>query len=315
MKNKFIITAGHAYVDIDVLACAVAYAELLNIEGLNAEVCLTGTWNATISNSILNWGISIKHEEPFLCDELKFVIVDTSDSTHFEAFVKIEKIVEIFDHHFGYEDYWFQRLRTKSHIEPVGACATLIWEQFKSRKQINKITSLSANLLYTAIIANTLNLKACVTTLRDIEAALELKKINNLPNNWIEQYYSEVTKTIINDPVTAIADDNKRLEINGKNYIIGQLELWDPRILIDNPKLLEICRQGLKIKEEEKNVPYLVTIASIKDGFNYFVTDSDEMRSFLTAQFKSQFNNNIFGISKKLWLRKDIIKSLYQQSN
>jgi inorganic pyrophosphatase/exopolyphosphatase len=313
MKNKIIITAGHAYVDIDVLVCAVAYAELLNLEALNAEVYLTGVWNATISNSILNWGISIKHEEPSLCDELTFVIVDTSNPAHFERFVELGQVVEIFDHHFGHEDDWFQRLGTKSHIEQVGACATLIWEQFRARGQINKITSLSANLLYTAIIANTLNLKACVTTPRDIHAVLELKKITNLPNNWIEQYYSEVTKGIINDPVTAIANDTKRLEINGKNYIIGQLELWDPQILIDNPKLLEICRQGLKIKCGEQNIPYLVTIASIKDGFNYFVTDSDEMRSFLTAEFNSQFSNNIFGISNKLWLRKDIIKKLYKK--
>ena len=313
MKNKFVITAGYAYVDIDVLACAVAYAELLNLENLNAEVYLTGVWNATISNSILNWGISIKHEEPSLFDELKFVILDTSNPAHFEKFVKLSEVVEIFDHHFGHEDYWYKHLGAKSHIEQVGACATLICEQFKARGQMNKISSLSANLLYTAIIANTLNLKACITTPRDIHAVLELKKNTNLPNNWIEQYYSEVTKNIINDPVTAIVNDTKRLEINDKNYIIGQLELWEAQILIENPKLLEICRRGLGIKEEEQNIPYLLNIASIKDGFNYFVTDSYEMRSFLTAEFNSNFSNNIFGISKKLWLRKDIIKSLYGQ--
>src|SRR3989344_4504224 len=111
--EKIIVTTGQPFTDIDALACAIAYTELLRLEGKDAEAVLPGPLNKSITNEIKSWN-------------LKF-------------------------------------LKT----EMVGACATLIWEEYVKRKKSNEISEMSGNLLSTAIISNTLNFNAMVTTDRD----------------------------------------------------------------------------------------------------------------------------------------------------
>ena len=53
MNEKLCVTSGTAYTDIDVLACAIAFAELNN-----CDVVLPGIFNATISESMRNWNLN-----------------------------------------------------------------------------------------------------------------------------------------------------------------------------------------------------------------------------------------------------------------
>jgi len=92
----------------------------------------------------------------------------------------------------------------KTLIDTVGSCATLIWEKYKDYNLQNQIDNVSANLLYTAIISNTLNLKAQITNKRDLLAVEELKSFIDLPKNWVMIYFNEVTAQILADPINAI---------------------------------------------------------------------------------------------------------------
>ena len=94
----------------------------------------------------------------------EFILVDVSDPKYFESFVIAENIVEILDHHFGFEEYWTKRLGNKGCVEHVGSYTTLIWERFKAAGVEQQIGPIEANLLYTAIFANTLGLSAQVTS-------------------------------------------------------------------------------------------------------------------------------------------------------
>jgi len=85
-------------------------------------------------------------------------------------------------------------LTHSAFIEPVGACATLIWERFKKAGLQHSISNLSANLLYTAIFANTLSFKSHVATDRDKIASKELLKHIDLPGDWKPTYYAEVAE-------------------------------------------------------------------------------------------------------------------------
>ena len=119
------------------LACAIAFGELKN-----CDIVLPGKFNSTISNSIRKWDLNFS--EKFLYDYKKFVLVDASNPKYFPSNVSHEKIKKVFDHHFGFENYW----ETSEQIEFVGACATLIFELFKDKAP----SSVTANLLCTARI-------------------------------------------------------------------------------------------------------------------------------------------------------------------
>ena len=150
MNKKSIVAGGSAYADIDVLACIAAYTQLLNLKGCHAQGIITGPWNQTISHSVRQWPIEIGNEQFLpLEDFCNFVLVDISDPKFFEQFVEIEKVIEVYDHHYGHEAFWKERLPTSTFIEYVGACATLIWERFKREGLQDSISTINANLLYT----------------------------------------------------------------------------------------------------------------------------------------------------------------------
>ena len=188
-----IITGGARYADIDALACAYAYKDLLLAKGVDAEIVFQGPLNASVPKSIIDWGIDIKRELPDGEKDFNFVMVDTSERVKFPDFVIDEKIVEIFDHHMMFMDQWIGK-NIKTKIEQVGACATLIWEEIKSQKFQSKISDISINLIYTAIFSNTLNFNASVTTDRDRIAFKEVGEISHLGSNWIQKYYQETEK-------------------------------------------------------------------------------------------------------------------------
>ncbi len=48
--SPIVITTGQAFADIDAVACAIAYAELLTLEGKSSEVVLPGTLNNSVTD-------------------------------------------------------------------------------------------------------------------------------------------------------------------------------------------------------------------------------------------------------------------------
>lgn len=131
MNRQHIVVGGSAYADIDVLACISAYAQLLKLKGFLAQGIITGPWNETISHSIRQWKTEIVQNFLPSAHPCNFILVDISDPKFIEQFVEVEKVIEVFDHHHGYEAFWKERLPNATFIEYVGACATLIWERFK----------------------------------------------------------------------------------------------------------------------------------------------------------------------------------------
>ena len=93
--------------DIDGLACAIAYAELLRLEGEDAAAVLCDPLNASVTPELR---AIAKNYQTTPVSAKKYVIVDMSDTRCLQTFVPLEKVVEILDHHFGFEDYWYKRL-------------------------------------------------------------------------------------------------------------------------------------------------------------------------------------------------------------
>lgn len=331
---KLVVTTGSRFTDIDALACVIGYKEIPQEEPL---AVITGPLNNSVSKTVRDWPLVYKTK--LVPGDYEFVIVDLSEAEQFPAFVQKEKVVEIYDHHFGFEKFW-RHLGDKAKIEKVGACATLIWEELKKRKcgwemrsesgsedkkcvkkpyhppspltpdtqltsHPHPISPLAANLLYTAIISNTLNFQASVTTQRDKNAFIELTKFTNLPPEWIAKYYQEQEVSIYANPVLAISNDTKLQVIKGIRCAIGQIELWNSKNFIKEfPLEIEAALRAFDIEH------WFLTSPSISEGRNYIFTKSEIIKDLLRQVMPIDFFGTHVGLTKKLWLRKEILAKI-----
>lgn len=298
MNKKYIVAGGSAYADIDVLACIAAYVQLLNLKGHQAQGIITGPWNQTIPHSVRQWKTEIAQHFLPTDESYHFILVDVSDPKFLEKFVKIENVIEVYDHHYGHEAFWKQRLPDSACIEHVGACATLIWERFKKEGVQNSISTINANLLYTAIFANTLNFKSHVTTDRDLFACEELSNYIDLPKDWKTTYYSEVADEFNKNLSEHIRKDTKLILLNGLPIHFGQIEIWNA---------LPILNKFESKFFPKSNEEWLINIASIEEGLSYFYTNSERLRTIM-RQITEAKEVNQFLQAHRLWLRKEILR-------
>lgn len=297
-----IVTSGSAYTDIDALACSVAYAELLRLIGKEAVAVLTAPLNSTVTDSIRSWSIPFEAKYKSRSSD-QFILVDISNPEHFETFVDENKVIQVFDHHYGHECFWREKLSKNALIEDIGSCATLIWEQFKTLGKANNISAVSANLIYSSIISNTLNLKASITNKRDLDAKLDLEPYISLPKNWIDLYYSEVESKILIDPIAAIRVDTKRLRIRNASFTIAQLELWNADKLLEGSTVVDGIVKHLATNEGY----WFLSVANIKKGCNFIITSCLQTQNLLASVLVVKFEGNL-GTTDKLFLRKEFIK-------
>ncbi len=299
MNKKYIVVGGSAYADIDVLACIAAYTQLLTLKDYQAQGIITGPWNQTIPRSVRQWPTEIVHHFLPTDESCQFILVDVSDPKFLEKFVKIENVIEVYDHHYGHEAFWKEQLPNSAFIEHVGACATLIWERFKKEGVQNSISTINANLLYTAIFANTLNFKSLVTTDRDLIACEELLKHIDLPIDWKATYYAEVAEEFNKNLSVHIHKDTKLIHLNGMPIHFGQIEIWNAYPILN--------------KFESKFIPksneeWLINIASIEEGVSYFYTNSERLQKIIAQITEAKEINGFLQVAQRLWLRKEILR-------
>jgi len=302
--EKIGVTLARYTLDMDSVACAIAYTELLNLEGKEATTYIPEELNSSVTDEVKSWGL--KYEKKPIENDIKYVLVDTTDPYTFPKFVTEDKIIEIYDHHTGYEEYWKNKLKDNAHIERIGACATLIWEEYKKRGFADKITQVSARLLFAAIVSNTLNFKASITSSRDAQAFKDLSPLVDLPKDWIQKYFIDQEEFIYKNPREAITNDIKIVDFPnlGKKITIGQIELWDSKKFVTDYKhLIHEILVTLEPNEWFFNSP------CISKNKNYIYSESDWIRRILVDKFNVKFSDGI-GETNRLIERKEFVKEM-----
>ncbi len=300
---KTIVTARVEGVDIDVFACVIAYVELLRLEGHEAIPVIAGSFTSSVTPSILKWDAEYKTEyEPDGSES--FVLVDISDPDHFPAFVSQERISEIYDHRHGHEDYWQKRLKENSHIEMVGSCGTLIWEQFKKRGKEKDISITSAKLLLASIVSNNLAFQSPLTTERDRSAYADLSTMTSLGDDWIAEYFLEQEKILLDDFERYVRADTKVFKIADEDFAIVQIEMWDATDLL-NTKRAELDA----IMTELEPTPWIVSILNISKGFNFVYSKSPRGKDLFEQKVNLKFDGNV-AKTDDLLMRKYLMKVL-----
>ena len=310
MENwKHVITAGSTYLDIDAYACAVAMAELMQLKGENAIAYSTAPYNYSICLSLIE-GSQIARELPpdFNDDNVKYVIVDVSDPEFLKSSVPLDQVMEVYDHHVGFEKYWQNRIGDGTHIEFVGAAATLIYREWQKHNLVEKMSTSTTELMVAAILDNTLNLTSSNTTDEDRQTFCKLCTHANIDVEWCNSYFSEVQCSIENDLRNAIFKDIKHMpDTSVLPSRVAQLSIWNAENLFD--KLPEICAWFSESPES-----WMINLIDIQNNCSYFICEDKLIQKKLEKIFDIVFSNGI-AKTKRAFLRKEIIKQVNSRAS
>lgn len=295
----YIVTSGSKYIDIDAYATIIAYANLLNLKGIPAKAVSTSKLNESITSSLLNLNIGL--DSYTKSDSDRFIIVDVSNKEFFDKIVDDKRIVEIIDHHFGFEEYWNSILKEKSRIEFIGAVATIIVEDYEKNGLLDSMSKDIAILLMSAILDNTLNLKAKITNERDINAYIKLSKLVGNVDKYAENYFLECQKLIEENIEKSIENDTKAEKIcETLPYAFSQLTLWNKDYIINNKEKLYKTLEAISPE-------WMLNLISLEEGKSYIIASNEIVKRKLERLFNKSFNKDIMELDS-VWLRKEIIK-------
>ena len=294
-----VVTSGSAYLDIDAFACCIAYAELLTHQGVDARAVSSAPLNVSISRSVLGWQPCLDDYQPNAGDE--FVLVDVSDYHHFDPVVVLEQVVEVIDHHPGFEKYWAQKLGAAADILPIGAAATLIFQRWEAAELLPLLSENSAALLATAILDNTLNFTGQLTTQADIRAYEILARRAKLEADWPQRYFCECQITIESDLTGAMAVDVKRLKADSNlPQVFAQIAVWDASALIRTHRSMMgywLAAQG---------ADWLLNVISIRECKSYFFAEPQVSQQKLSHLLSIEWQAGMAVLEPSL-LRKELL--------
>lgn len=205
--------------DVDGLACAVGYAELLAAGGTAAVAVIAGRPDAEARFVQQLVGAVVETDPPELFSGI--VLVDASGQGGLPAFVDPGLVVEVIDHRLPHDA---ARLfpNASIQIEAVGAAATLVFERFE-RVHVTP-TRATALILQAAIESNTQRLRGSVTTQRDIDAMVRLREVASLPPGAVDDQFRARLDEIVLDLASALVREAKSFDDPDGSFVISQLE-------------------------------------------------------------------------------------------
>lgn len=292
-----IVTSGRKYLDIDAYAGVIAYRELLRALGEEAVAVSTAPFNQSVPKMIqdLSYGLD---KMPENLDEAKFIVVDVSNPEFFDTFVKPEKIIEVIDHHTGFESYWKERLGDKAEIERIGSVCTMIFEKIVAAEKLEILKPDLCKLMVAGILDNTLNFGAETTNGSDLQAWHVLMKRGGLPEDYEDEYFGACYAEIKENLVKAIRDDTKIEKVSPVlPEVIGQIIV---------PRAEDFDVSALKVAFAEYP-EWMMNVIALKDGKSYVYFSGDGIKEKLEELFEEEGDGGLI-ILDKFKLRKEIMK-------
>lgn len=292
-----VLTTGKSYIDIDGYASCLAYRELLKLQGIESKFVSDATLNYSVTNSLLELPFHIDDYEIKSDDE--FIVLDLSNEKFFPDFVKEEYIIELVDHHLGFEDYWKAKLDSNAIIEQIGSVATIIVEKYEKCVLLQKMDEGIAKLLMAAILDNTLNFTAKITTKRDKDAYLKLQEITK-ELNFSDIYFNECQNVIEGNLEYSIVNDLKIEKASSiLPNIFGQLTIWDIDKIL---KRVDKIEQIISSYGDE----WMINIISLKENASYIICSDNMVRHNIEKLFDCIVIKDLL-IIKPAKLRKEIM--------
>ncbi|MBR0460594.1 DHH family phosphoesterase [Candidatus Saccharibacteria bacterium] len=295
--SDIIITSGRKYIDIDAYASMIAYRELLKvISDNNIIASTTAILNQSVPPLILNLRYSLDRSTDNENNE--YILLDVSNPDFFDKQVKSSKIVEIIDHHTGFEQYWAKYPNIKTQIEFIGSVCTLVYEKIIQSRHVEILDTDLCKLLVAGILDNTLNLKTSITTDRDRSAYNELLRLGKVPEDFYKEYFSACEAEITKDFEKAIKDDLKIEKAGTLPEVIGQMIVLNLDNF-DQEKMNEIFAAYPE---------WMMNVILLEEGKSYIYFGGDSIRQRLEHLFDKKCGSDNLLVLDKFLLRKQIMK-------
>lgn len=304
MTEKIVVTS-YTEPDLDGFSCAMAYAEFLNKTGVPAVVRIFGTPHIEATYLLQKFGFSIEEDKTAPLD--KVVLVDASELRDLDQFIRPENVVEVIDHRKFNDSASFKN--AKIQIEFVGSAATLIAEKFY--KNDIDISVPAATLLYGAIVSNTLNFRAKVTTDRDRQMAEWLNHKLGLTQEFIDDMFRAKSDVFGEKLAQRIDADFAWFQLGNQKIGIAQMEMMDVKPLLEARKdeILNIL-EDLKLKDQLDKI--FISFIDLGESFNAFLTKDHDMQSWLSRTLDIQFTDDI-AFRPNFIMRKEIVPLLKEK--
>lgn len=299
MRRNDVLVTAYKDPDLDGVACAYGYAELLRKLGTNAVAGVSGSIDLETQFALREFNISsLDDAETYIRGGARIIIVDASDLRGLSNNIDPEKVVEIIDHRVMNEASKFPNANVQ--IEFVGSAATLIAERFR-KCRIGPSMSAAA-LLYSAIASNTVNFKANVTTDRDIRLAKWCRKFFLLPKQYVRRMFvakSKVEATY--RETTALAT----FRFGSFSFGIAQLEICQAQEFVE-ARVLEIRAFLQKKKLESAVETCFFSFVDVQRKCNVVVACDASAEQFLAEALGVRFGAGI-GTRPGILMRKEIV--------
>lgn len=246
MSKVFVF--GHKNPDTDSICSALAYAELKNKLGVDAEPIRLGKVNEETQYALDYF----KTEAPRLVEAVskeasEVILVDHNEFQQSADDIRDVKILEVIDHHrianFETSDPLYYR------AEPVGCTATILNKMYKENGvEISKET---AGLMLSAIISDSLLFKSPTCTDQDIAAARELAEIAGVN---AEEYGLEMLKAGADLSKKSVKElislDAKEFQMGSYKTEIAQVNAVDLNDVLSRQEELEaVITENINNKE------------------------------------------------------------------
>jgi manganese-dependent inorganic pyrophosphatase len=232
-----ILVFGHKNPDTDTICSAIAYAELKNKLGQNAEPVRLGEVSGETQYAL----DTFKKAAPRLVEKVageakEVILVDHNERQQSADDIDEVRVLEVIDHHrianFETSDPLYYR------AEPVGCTATILNKLYKENGvEIEKET---AGLMLSAIISDSLLFKSPTCTQEDIDAAKELAEIAGVDANTYGLEMLKAGADLSDKTVEQlISIDAKEFQMGSSKVEIGQVNAVDTNDVLVHKTELE----------------------------------------------------------------------------
>lgn len=290
--------------DIDGVACSIAYAEYLNKNSQDAVGAVFGKPESEALELLERRGLSVQDAESFVDEITDVRLVDACNLSWISQQIEDDEVSEIIDHR---EDHFAESFpKANAQIELVGAAATLIAEKFYLNNI--EISEDSAALLHTAIVDNSANFQAGITSEKDFKMAEYLEENGARPE--LSREIIEIKSDIEGSIEEEIKGDYYYIEHNQKRIGVSQIEGRDSIDKIE--KRLNKALKTLENLKTKDNLDYLfLTVADLEKGSNLIVTEDKNSKEIVSKALDLDFEDSR-AQTEDLLLRKEIIPKIKQ---
>lgn len=308
--NTTLITS-YVNPDLDGIACMIAYAELLHTQGTSAVAGYFGEPSPEAKYVMDRFEIPYPQRLNSADGFEKVIALDVSKPGDLEGKVPLNNVTEIVDHRKVHEAEKFPN--AKVQIELVGSAVTLITEKFK----LSGLTPSknAAILMVSAIISNTSNFQANVTTDRDRAVYGWLLPIANLPSNYARELFLAKSDMSGERLKNVLIGDLGIFDFGQYHVGIAQIEMIGGFELAQNRKeeilvILEELR-----KTQSLNWIYL-SIVELEKACTIFVATDEIPKTALHNLFSISFDGDT-AVCQGLIMRKEavaLLKGYFEQA-